>query len=442
ETLHILDDKQCIALVETKTIDTQSPVLSPQSLLRYQLGNHLSSASVELDDAGQIISYEEYYSYGSTSYQAGRSAAEVSLKRYRYTGKERDEESGFSYHGARYYASWLGKWISCDPSGLTDGLNVYRFTRNNPIVFVDSNGRDSEITWENSLWTYADDEGNIWNYIVTYGWQKKTELVSEWEEEGGYELDLWSFWLVKKGEPTKKSGLKAVSTEEWTVLDERWIQATTEVIRVEGSAPKEEEEGVVSKIWNGTKSAAGLAFDLWSPTGKAKYVKWGIQLFQSYRESGSAVQAVKDVTVKGVKDKLFNIATDKLSQLAAQLGGKIKMPKKTHLALGRNEALEKFAESQGAVSIFGAYEKQYFVAAADPSVFKGQFAGIADLFTKNGGRIKFNLTGMDAKLKDTVTSWELQQILKSDALKSKTDFFENGKKLTGKKLRERLDQWR
>ena len=42
----------------------------------------------------QIISYEEYYPYGSTSYQAGRSAAEVSLKRYRYTGKERDEENG------------------------------------------------------------------------------------------------------------------------------------------------------------------------------------------------------------------------------------------------------------------------------------------------------------------------------------------------------------
>ena len=43
---------------------------------------------------GSIISYEEYYPYGSTSYQAGRSAVEVSLKRYRYTGKERDEETG------------------------------------------------------------------------------------------------------------------------------------------------------------------------------------------------------------------------------------------------------------------------------------------------------------------------------------------------------------
>ena len=96
---------------------------SPAQLIRYQFGNHLGSASLELDDAGQIISYEEYYPYGSTSYQAGRSAAEVSLKRYRYTGKERDEETGFTYHGARYYALWLGRWSSCDPLGITTGLD-------------------------------------------------------------------------------------------------------------------------------------------------------------------------------------------------------------------------------------------------------------------------------------------------------------------------------
>ncbi len=56
--------------------------------------------------------------------QAGRTAAEVSLKRYRYTGKERDEENGFTYHGARYYAPWLGRWISFDTCWIgPDGLN-------------------------------------------------------------------------------------------------------------------------------------------------------------------------------------------------------------------------------------------------------------------------------------------------------------------------------
>jgi RHS repeat-associated protein len=61
----------------------------------------------ELVNAADVISYEEYYPFGNTSYQAGRSAAEVSLKRYRYIGNERDDESGLYYIGARYYCPWL-----------------------------------------------------------------------------------------------------------------------------------------------------------------------------------------------------------------------------------------------------------------------------------------------------------------------------------------------
>jgi RHS repeat-associated protein len=141
ETLHIMDDKRRIALVETRT-DTPAP----EQLIRYQLGNHLDSASLELDEAGQIISYEEYYPYGSTSYQAGRSAAEVGLKRYRYTAMERDEESGFSYHGARYYAPWLGRWLNCDPLGIKAGLNLYAYSNTNPVVFNDQNGAEPKKT--------------------------------------------------------------------------------------------------------------------------------------------------------------------------------------------------------------------------------------------------------------------------------------------------------
>ena len=54
-------------------------------------------------------------------------------KRYRYTGKERDEENDLYYHGARYYAPWLGRWISCDPAGLADGLDPYVYARDNPV---------------------------------------------------------------------------------------------------------------------------------------------------------------------------------------------------------------------------------------------------------------------------------------------------------------------
>jgi len=137
ETLHVMDDKHRIALVETRT---QGDDGSPPQLIRYQFGNHLGSASLELDDKGSLISYEEYYPYGSTSYQAVDQNIKAAAKRYRYTGKERDEETGFTYHGARYYAGWLGRWTSADPSGIGAGVNFYLYSAASPVCFIDPGG--------------------------------------------------------------------------------------------------------------------------------------------------------------------------------------------------------------------------------------------------------------------------------------------------------------
>ena len=138
ETLHVMDEQQTLALVETRTRGSDD---SPAQLIRYQFGNHLGSASLELDGQAQVISYEEYYPYGSTSYQAVRSQTETP-KRYRYAGMERDEENGLNCHGVRYYATWLGRWISADPSGLSAGLQLYGYASNSPVVFLDTTGRD------------------------------------------------------------------------------------------------------------------------------------------------------------------------------------------------------------------------------------------------------------------------------------------------------------
>jgi RHS repeat-associated protein len=143
ETLHIMDDKRRIALVETKTVDVGAFAGTvPDSLTRYQFSNHLGSASLEVDQQAKIISYEEYFPYGSTSYQAVRNKTETP-KRYRYTAKERDEETGFYYHGARYYAPWLGTWTSADPIGFKDGVNLYGYVKNNPTNAIDLNGMQS-----------------------------------------------------------------------------------------------------------------------------------------------------------------------------------------------------------------------------------------------------------------------------------------------------------
>ena len=146
ETLHLSDGPNRVALVETRTqgSDAGLPVV-----VRYQHGNHLGSALLELSDEANVITYEEYFPYGSTSYQSVRRQTETP-KRYRYTGKERDEENGLDYFGGRYYASWLGRWTSADPSGPDDGPNLYRYASCNPVAKLDPNGRETTSA-ENAL---------------------------------------------------------------------------------------------------------------------------------------------------------------------------------------------------------------------------------------------------------------------------------------------------
>jgi len=143
QTLHISDNSGRIAQVDTKTRDDNNsdrtnPLHTP--LIRYQYGNHLGSAMLETDANGQPISYEEYHPYGTSAYRSSKSGVDLSLKRYRFSGKERDDETGQYYFGARYYAAWLGRWTSSDPGGFVDGLNLFRYCRNNPVILNDYSG--------------------------------------------------------------------------------------------------------------------------------------------------------------------------------------------------------------------------------------------------------------------------------------------------------------
>lgn len=118
---------------------------------RYQLGDQVDSTTVELDDAGRPLTYEEFHPYGTTAYESRRPGPGVSLKRYRFTAKERDDETGLNYHGARFYAPWLGRWISADPAGIVDGGNRYAYVAGRPTTANDPSGRQS-------VETHADDE--------------------------------------------------------------------------------------------------------------------------------------------------------------------------------------------------------------------------------------------------------------------------------------------
>ena len=126
--------------VDIKLVADGKTIAKPVALRRYALADHLGSVKLEVDPDGAVIAYEEFHPYGTSSYRAMRTGLDAVANRYRYTGMERDEETGLAQHGARYYAAWLGRWTSADPSGLGDGVNRYAYCRGSPTGFVDTDG--------------------------------------------------------------------------------------------------------------------------------------------------------------------------------------------------------------------------------------------------------------------------------------------------------------
>jgi RHS repeat-associated protein len=105
----------------------------------YYFADHLGSASVITDASGVIKEESDYYPYGGEIPVVNNDP-----NKYKFTGKERDAESGLDNFPSRYYGSSLGRWMSPDPMGghLEDpqSLNRYAYVGNDPVNAVDPVG--------------------------------------------------------------------------------------------------------------------------------------------------------------------------------------------------------------------------------------------------------------------------------------------------------------
>ncbi|EDM76670.1 hypothetical protein PPSIR1_38119 [Plesiocystis pacifica SIR-1] len=210
QTLHVGG-----ALVETRTVLDGAAANDPTPSWRFQLSNHLGSATTEVSETGAIISHEEYHPYGTSAYRMVDSQLDVPPKRYRFTGMERDEETGLSYHSARYYAPWLGRWTAADPIGLGDGVNRFAYVRGNPTNFVDPTGFAGES--ENHI--YSDQWGNFAERAYQIG--RSEQQLDQWREEAAARESLLAVQLLSGGKHSQaaRDTLDFLATIEYAERD-------------------------------------------------------------------------------------------------------------------------------------------------------------------------------------------------------------------------------
>ena len=130
--------------MDDKAADRARPVRPGRA--RRRRGRRSSSTSAttwaaprsSLDETGAVTNREEFTPYGETSFGS------FARKRYRFTGKERDEESGLNYHSARYLHPALGRWTSCDPIGPAQSANLFRYCLSSPLGATDPVGQESK----------------------------------------------------------------------------------------------------------------------------------------------------------------------------------------------------------------------------------------------------------------------------------------------------------
>jgi RHS repeat-associated protein len=103
----------------------------------YYIKDHLGSTRAVLNDSNNLVETIDYDAWGHIA----RYWSSTSSK-YKFTGKERDNETGYDYFGARYYDARIGRWGQMDPlfeKYIT--VSPYSYVLVNPLIFIDPNGK-------------------------------------------------------------------------------------------------------------------------------------------------------------------------------------------------------------------------------------------------------------------------------------------------------------
>ncbi|MDY3315908.1 hypothetical protein PG630_01100 [Riemerella anatipestifer] len=119
--------------------------------------DHLGSSSYITDKDGNISQHTEYIAFGEVLFDEHKVSRRMP---YLFNGKELDSETGLYYYGARYYDARVSLWLNVDPlAEKYPFFSPYIYTFNNPIKFIDPDGRDPITGLIDALSSFALDVG-------------------------------------------------------------------------------------------------------------------------------------------------------------------------------------------------------------------------------------------------------------------------------------------
>jgi RHS repeat-associated protein len=133
--------------------------------VNYYFADHLGTARVIANSSGAILDDSDFYPFGGE-----RIVTSSSGNHYKFTGKERDSESGLDNFIRRYDSSSLGRFMSPDPANIAGDLlewespqswNAYSYVRNDPINATDPDGEDCVFTQGDKAYVARGDCSNL-----------------------------------------------------------------------------------------------------------------------------------------------------------------------------------------------------------------------------------------------------------------------------------------